>query len=79
MSDPAPISAESFSAFFQAVWGYEPFPWQVEFAKRVCAGAPPGYVTVPTGSGKTACLDCALFALAMQAARPPAEPPRGER
>jgi len=79
MSEPLPISAESFSAFFQALWGYEPFPWQVEFAKRVCAGAPPDYVTVPTGSGKTACLDGALFALAVQAARPPEERTVGRR
>jgi CRISPR-associated endonuclease/helicase Cas3 len=79
MNNLAPISPESFSPFFQALWGCDPFPWQVEFAKRLCAGAPPDFVTVPTGSGKTACLDAALFALAVQAARPPAERTVGRR
>jgi CRISPR-associated endonuclease/helicase Cas3 len=79
MSSPAPLSPESFAEFFHALWGYNPFPWQKDFAARLCAGLPPDYVTVPTGSGKTACLDAAVFAMAVQASRPAAERTAGRR
>jgi CRISPR-associated endonuclease/helicase Cas3 len=79
MSSPAPLSPESFAEFFHALWGYDPFPWQEDFATRLCAGLPPDYVTVPTGSGKTACLDAAVFAIAVQASRPVAERTAGRR
>lgn len=79
MSNLAPLLPEQFPAFFRALWGYDPFPWQVAFAISLCSGNAPDYVTVPTGSGKTACLDGALFALAVQAARPPAERTVGRR
>ncbi len=74
-----PLSPESFSEFFHTLWGYDPFPWQKAFAARVCAGSAPPYVTAPTGSGKTACLDAAVFALAVQASRPPTERTAGRR
>jgi len=79
MSSPAPVSPESFAEFFHALWGYDPFPWQKDFAARLCAGLPPDYVTVPTGSGKTACLDAAVFAMAVQASRPATERTAGRR
>lgn len=79
MSSPTPLSPESFAEFFHALWGYDPFPWQEDFATRLCAGLPPDYVTVPTGSGKTACLDAAVFALAVQASRPAPERTAGRR
>lgn len=79
MTSPAPLSPESFAEFFHALWGYDPFPWQIDFAARLCAGLPPDYVTVPTGSGKTACLDAAVFALAVQASRSVAERTAGRR
>src|SRR5437773_11250975 len=68
--NPPTLAADNFSAFFREVWGADcdPFPWQREFARRLCAGQVPDYVAVPTGSGKTACLDAAVFALAVQAA-----------
>jgi CRISPR-associated endonuclease/helicase Cas3 len=69
----------SFPGFFRALWGFDPFPWQSEFATRLCAGNTPDFVAVPTGSGKTASLDAALFALADQASRPPAERTVGRR
>lgn len=80
MNQP-PLIADDFSAFFRELWGAErdPFPWQGEFARRICAGQPPNYVAVPTGSGKTACLDAAVFALAVQAGAPPAERTQGRR
>ena len=42
-----------FPEFFRALWGCDPFPWQREFAARLCAGRTPDFVAVPTGSGKT--------------------------
>jgi len=80
MITPA-LTADDFSAFFRELWGAErdPFPWQREFARRLCAGQVPHYVAVPTGSGKTACIDAAVFALAVQATLPMAERTQGRR
>ena len=61
---------QDFSRFFHALWGYDPFPWQAALAERACAGKWPDYLAAPTGSGKTACIDIAVFALAVQAALP---------
>lgn len=79
--NPPALTADDFSTFFRELWGvdYEPFPWQREFARRLCAGQVPDYVAVPTGSGKTACLDAAVFALALQADLPMAERTQGRR
>lgn len=75
-----PLTAADFFGFFRELWvGSEPFPWQCEFARRLCVGQVPDYVAVPTGSGKTACLDAAVFALAVQAALPRAERTQGRR
>lgn len=75
-----PLTADDFSAFFRELWeGHDPFPWQQEFARRLCIGELPDYVAVPTGSGKTACLDGAVFALAVQAGLPMAERTQGRR
>src|SRR5580692_9753251 len=74
------LTADDFSAFFHELWrDCEPFPWQCDFARRLCAGRVPDYVAVPTGSGKTACLDAAVFALAIHAALPMAERTQGRR
>ncbi|MCC5807308.1 MAG: type I-U CRISPR-associated helicase/endonuclease Cas3 [Opitutales bacterium] len=53
--------------------GHTPFPWQSELAERAVAGDWPDCITAPTGSGKTACLEVAVYALASQAHLPPAE------
>lgn len=73
------MTRTDFSDFFLALWGYDPFPWQVSLAHRVCDGEWPDYLAVPTGSGKTACIDIAVFALALQAALPVAERGAGRR
>jgi CRISPR-associated endonuclease/helicase Cas3 len=65
-----PLSDDDFAGFFRECWGHDPFPWQSAFARRVCLGNWPQYVCVPTGSGKTGCLDGAVFALAFQASQP---------
>jgi len=79
--NPSSLTADDFPAFFRELWGsaYEPFPWQGEFARRLCAGQVPDYVAVPTGSGKTASLDAAVFALAVQAGVPMAGRTQGRR
>jgi CRISPR-associated endonuclease/helicase Cas3 len=56
----------SFAEFFSALWGVDPFPWQKMLAERVGTGRWPKVLDLPTASGKTACIDVALFALAMQ-------------
>lgn len=77
----ARLQADDFSTFFRELWGVDrdPFPWQREFARRVCAGDWPKYVAAPTGSGKTACIDAAVFALALQASLPAKERTAGRR
>lgn len=59
-----------FAAWYSAVNGREPFPWQDRLAQQVAAGGWPDAIGVPTGLGKTACLDIAVWALAQQADRP---------
>jgi CRISPR-associated endonuclease/helicase Cas3 len=61
MSLPMP---EQFAEFFQAIYRYEPFPWQKRLAQRVCGGDWPRAIALPTAAGKTGCIDIALFALA---------------
>ena len=59
----------SFPEFFEAVWGYAPFPWQRRLAEQVAAEGWPAVLDLPTGSGKTAALDVALHHLAMDGGR----------
>jgi CRISPR-associated endonuclease/helicase Cas3 len=64
----------SFDDFFRAVHrGRAPFPWQSALAQRVVTDGWPEAIGVPTGLGKTACIDMAVWALAAQADRPPGE------
>ena len=75
-----PLTAADFPVFFRELWeGRAPFPWQREFVRRLCSGETPDYVAVPTGSGKTACIDGAVFALAVQAGLPIEERSQGRR
>jgi CRISPR-associated endonuclease/helicase Cas3 len=60
----------TFGEFFQALWGMGPFPWQEMLAERVAAEQWPDAIDLPTASGKTACLDIAVYALAAQADKP---------
>lgn len=54
----------TFHKFFEAVHGQRPFPWQERLAEQVCAEGWPQVIALPTGSGKTACLDIAVYAMA---------------
>lgn len=62
----------TFPAFFHAVWGYDPFPWQTMLAERLTNGEGrwPQVLDLPTAAGKTACMDIAVYALACQAGLP---------
>ncbi|RIK73872.1 MAG: type I-U CRISPR-associated helicase/endonuclease Cas3 [Planctomycetota bacterium] len=63
------LTVDRFGEFFQALWGYEPFPWQARLARQVVDPEQgwPDCIDLPTASGKTACIDVAVFALACQA------------
>lgn len=56
-----------FELFYSAIHqGREPFPWQNRLAQLVIEQGWPEEVGVPTGLGKTACIDIAVWSLAMQ-------------
>jgi len=64
------LTPDEFAAFFHAVHGVNPFPWQARLLKQVTAkGIWPDVLDLPTGSGKTAALDIAVFHLALEASR----------
>lgn len=67
MSDLGP---GSFDELFRVVHGHAPFAWQQQLAARALEGRWPDAVDVPTGLGKTAVIDIAVFCLAAQADRP---------
>ncbi len=56
---------ELFSAFFEAVHGVSPFPWQRRLFRHVREGGWPELLDLPTGTGKTSALDVALVHLAL--------------
>ena len=67
-----PMRMPAFHEFYRAVNGREPFPWQARLAEKVMReGRWPAEIGVPTGLGKTACLDIAVWWLAFQADRAP--------
>jgi CRISPR-associated endonuclease/helicase Cas3 len=65
------MDIDRFDEFFQALRGYPPFPWQRRLVRQVDReGSWPPVLALPTGAGKTAVIDMALFLLARDAARP---------
>lgn len=65
------LTAQDFSGFFEALWGFAPFAWQKTLAERVLNESKmwPEAIALPTAAGKTACLDIAVYTLAAQAER----------
>ena len=73
-SGSAPPPMPTFAEFYRALNERDPFPWQRRLAEQVATtGQWPSEVGVPTGLGKTACLDIAVWWLASQADRAPAQ------
>ena len=65
------MTHDDFSAFFEELHKRKPFPWQSSLAKYVIEKKEwPPLLDLPTGSGKTAAIDVAIFALALEADRP---------
>lgn len=64
------LSVSAFGAFHAAVHGgKQPFAWQQRLLEQVVRDkAWPRVLDLPTGAGKTTCIDIALFALALDAA-----------
>ncbi len=68
------MNIDDFDRYFAAVHRCRPFPWQRRLVRQVCeSGTWPEVIDLPTAAGKTAALDVALFHLALEADRPPAE------
>ncbi|ALK09404.1 type I-U CRISPR-associated helicase/endonuclease Cas3 [Blastochloris viridis] len=67
------LKPSEFAAFFrevhgQKIPGFSPFPWQTRLLEKVAAdGWWPALLDLPTGSGKTAAIDIAVFHLALEA------------
>lgn len=57
-----------FAEFFREVHGHDPFPWQERLLQRIAKGEEgwPATLDLPTGSGKTAAIDIAVFHLALE-------------
>lgn len=69
----------SFAEFFRELWDREkksPFPWQEMLADRADNERWPDAIDLPTASGKTACLDIAIWMLAKQAGEEKRSAPR---
>ena len=73
-SDRPVPAMPAFAAFYKAInGGRDPFPWQAKLADKLAGGGKWPPVGVPTGMGKTACMDVAIWWLASQADCKPAE------
>ncbi|SMH39069.1 type I-G CRISPR-associated helicase/endonuclease Cas3g [Azospirillum agricola] len=65
------LTHADFSAFFEDIHGHAPFPWQQRLASQVAERGAWPPLALPTGSGKTAAIDVAVFHLALEADRGP--------
>ena len=65
----AALTPADFAKFFTAIHGHAPFPWQQQLVEQLaCKHQWPDVLDLPTGTGKTAALDAAVFHLALQQA-----------
>lgn len=61
----AELKASDFEIFFRELYDYPPFPWQERLAAQVCERGWPQAIDLPTASGKTTCIEIAVFAMAV--------------
>ncbi|MGH2747359.1 MAG: type I-G CRISPR-associated helicase/endonuclease Cas3g [Actinomycetota bacterium] len=64
-------SFPAFPDFYREVNDRVPFPWQARLAEMVVTEGWPRMIGIPTGLGKSGCIDVAVWALASQASREP--------
>ena len=65
------LAVEDFAAYFEAVHCDPPFPWQQRLVEQLARDNQwPDVLDLPTGTGKTAALDAAVFHLALQVDTP---------
>ncbi|TVR49120.1 MAG: CRISPR-associated endonuclease Cas3'', partial [Planctomycetota bacterium] len=64
------LTVNDFPEFFQTIHGHPPFAWQQRLLQVVLDEGWTHAISLPTASGKTAVLDIAVFALALEAALP---------
>ena len=61
------LGADDFAVFFRAIHRQSPFPWQQDLVELLAKDDEwPDVLDLPTGSGKTAALDAAVFHLALR-------------
>ena len=61
------LQTADFARFFSVIHGHDPFPWQQELVQQLSMTDQwPDVLDLPTGSGKTAVLDAAVFHLALR-------------
>ena len=61
------LGAGDFAVFFRGIHGYTPFPWQQHLVNLLAEDDEwPDVLDLPTGAGKTAALDAAVFHLALR-------------
>jgi CRISPR-associated endonuclease/helicase Cas3 len=63
------LSVDDFPLVFERIHGHSPFRWQSRLLREVDERGWPGCVAAPTGAGKTAVLDIALYHLALERLR----------
>ncbi len=65
------LGPSDFSGFFRAIHDHDPFPWQQALVEQLAERDEwPDVLDLPTGAGKTAALDAAVFHLALRADEP---------
>lgn len=65
------LTPSDFPQFFYELYGYKPFPWQTRLMQQVAENGWPELLDLPTGSGKTAVIEIAVFHLALHLGNAP--------
>jgi len=59
------LTSKMFDDFYREVTGHKPYGWQSRLAEKVVKeGRWPDVIDIPTGCGKTSCIEIAVYALA---------------